>query len=140
MDAIAYKIVFVGDTNMGKTTYSNAICDTSVERTYPTLGVDVHMCVIEGVSFAIWDCAGDERFGGLREGYWNQAHGAIVFATSASRADEWIVHLQSVCPGIPVVVINPHADVRDGEIYSPYTRDAFETLVRMIVSNDVVQH
>jgi GTPase SAR1 family protein len=50
---------------------------------FPTLGVEVHPITLHkenpSTVFKIWDCAGDERFGGLREGYYKDAQIAFIF-------------------------------------------------------------
>ncbi len=43
-----------------------------------TLGVEVHPVKRGDDRYNIWDCAGSEKFVGLRDGYWMQAQGAII--------------------------------------------------------------
>jgi GTP-binding nuclear protein Ran len=78
-----YKLVLVGDGATGKTTFVRRHVSGEFEKKYvATLGVEVrplHFTTNKGkVTFNVWDTAGQEKFGGLRDGYYIQAHAAIV--------------------------------------------------------------
>lgn len=78
-----YKIVLIGDGGVGKTSYSHRLLSGEFENKHiPTLGVEVHplkLYTSQGsILFYMWDCAGIERFGGLRDGYYLQANACIV--------------------------------------------------------------
>ena len=78
-----FKIVLVGSANSGKTTYITRLLTGEFNKTYiPTLGVDVHPLTFNTtkgyITFNVWDCAGEERFGGLRDGYYLGAKGCIA--------------------------------------------------------------
>jgi GTP-binding nuclear protein Ran len=54
------------------------------EKTYvPTLGVEVHPVAVKTTSgdvvFKVWDVAGQDKLGGLRDAYYLQANAAIIF-------------------------------------------------------------
>ncbi len=89
------KIVLIGDAKVGKTTFVSLLlgkhfrCGILMEESFsndytPTLGVEVHPIRRGTKCYNIWDCAGLERFGGLRDGYWIQAQGAIVMCDSSN--------------------------------------------------------
>jgi len=68
MAAITFKIVLVGDGNVGKTTYIKKLLLNDFEHKYvATLGVEVHPITIHTnygiIQFNCWDTAGQERFG-----------------------------------------------------------------------------
>jgi len=128
----SYKIVLIGDTNTGKTTYANAIRGVPRQRTTPTMGANINEMVNNGVSYWLWDCAGDDRFAGLADGYYLQANGAIIFATSEQNAADWLMKLRRVCETIPFVVVDPAMDSDEGEVYSPHTDRAFKDLATMM--------
>lgn len=69
-----FKLLLVGDGGVGKTTLVRRHTTGEFERKYlPTLGVDVHPVVFHtnfgSLQFNVWDTAGQEKFGGLRDGY-----------------------------------------------------------------------
>ena len=79
----SYKIIVVGDGGVGKTTFIKRHRTGQLESKYiATMGVEVHPLTFNTnhgpVIFKIWDCAGQEKFGGLGGGYYRAAHGAIV--------------------------------------------------------------
>lgn len=79
----SYKIVVVGDGGVGKTTWIKKYLTGGFEKKYiATLGVEVH-CIMFYTSYGcvnlnVWDTAGQEKFGGLREGYYVNADGFII--------------------------------------------------------------
>lgn len=78
-----YKLVLVGDGGCGKTAYSKKIRTGSFEPKYvATLGVEVHPIKFQTTNgrsfcFNVWDTAGQDKFGGLRDSYYLKADCAI---------------------------------------------------------------
>ena len=73
-----YKVVLVGDGGVGKTTLLTRINDGHFDQCYiATLGVEVQPVRIGDAVFNVWDCAGQERFRGLGDGYYIGAQAAI---------------------------------------------------------------
>jgi len=69
-----FKLVFVGDGGVGKTTFVKRHITGEFERRYiATVGVEVHPMVFYTnhgpVRFNVWDTAGQEKLSGLRDGY-----------------------------------------------------------------------
>ncbi|XP_016986288.1 GTP-binding nuclear protein Ran-like isoform X2 [Drosophila rhopaloa] len=63
----------------------------------------------------VWDTAGQERLGGMRDGYYIQAHCAIMMfdvtsRTSYDRLEKWHRDLVRVCGNIPIVICGNKAD------------------------------
>ena len=89
---------------------------------YPeTVGVEVHPLVFytsRGViQFNCWDTAGQEKFGGLRDGYYHQSQGAILMfdvtsQVSYNNVTRWHRDLVRVCGDIPIVICGNKVDVR----------------------------
>merc|ERR1712228_498227 len=78
-----FKLVLVGDGGVGKTTFVKRHLTGEFEKKYiATLGVEVHPLVFYTnfgkVLFNCWDTAGQEKFGGLRDGYYIQGQCAII--------------------------------------------------------------
>ena len=90
-----------------------------------TLGVEVHPLVFytnKGpIRFNVWDTAGQEKFGGLRDGYYIQGQCAIIMFDVTSRVTyknvpNWHRDLVRVCEGIPIVLCGNKVDVKDRKV------------------------
>ena len=70
----------VGSGGCGKTALLHRLQTGEFERRYiATLGVELHpVRTGEAKVINMWDCAGQEKFGGLRSGYWVGANVAIL--------------------------------------------------------------
>lgn len=117
----ATKIVVVGSPCAGKTTYVRSLA--GIYHLYPggpyepTLGVEVYPVDITLSSYNtqrvnIWDCAGQENLGGLRDGYYIGAEGAVVYLDGSQTIDhqkkymsKCINELQRVSNEISIVCI-----------------------------------
>lgn len=88
--AYEFKVVLVGDGATGKTTFVKRHLSGEFEKKYvATLGVEVRplpFWTSKGlVKLNVWDTAGQEKFGGLRDGYYISANAAIVFFDLTSK-------------------------------------------------------
>ncbi|KAJ3449499.1 gtp-binding nuclear protein ran [Anaeramoeba flamelloides] len=121
-----FKIVIVGDGAVGKTTFVNRHLTGEFRKEYlATVGAEVHPLVfyteIGPVLLNIWDTAGQEVFGGLRDGYYIQAHGAIVMFDVTSRetyknVPVWYRDLVRVADKIPMVLVGNKCDIKDRKV------------------------
>ncbi|KAJ6861891.1 GTP-binding nuclear protein Ran-3-like isoform X2 [Populus alba x Populus x berolinensis] len=73
VDYPSFKLVIVGDGGTGKTTFVKRHLTGEFEKKYePTIGVEVHpldfFTNCGKIRFYCWDTAGQEKFGGLRDG------------------------------------------------------------------------
>ncbi|PSN29717.1 hypothetical protein C0J52_25888 [Blattella germanica] len=81
--AATYKVLVLGDSNVGKTCIVHRYCDERYYDTYiSTIGIDFKQKIInlDGVpiKLQIWDTAGQERFRTLTTAYYRGAMGILL--------------------------------------------------------------
>jgi len=121
--AATFKLVLVGDGGTGKTTFVKRHQSGEFEKKYiPTVGVEVHplkFWTTHGqICFNVWDTAGQEKYGGLRDGYYIQGHCGIIMFDVTSRqtyknVPNWHRDVVRVCENIPLVLVGNKVDVME---------------------------
>merc|ERR1711953_743640 len=121
-----FKLVLVGDGGVGKTTFVKRHLTGEFEKKYvATLGVEVHPLVFHtnrgAMRFNVWDTAGQEKFGGLRDGYYIQGQCAIIMFDVTSRVTyknvpNWHRDLVRVCENVPICLVGNKVDVKDRKV------------------------
>merc|ERR1711935_1034717 len=121
-----FKLVLVGDGGVGKTTFVKRHLTGEFEKKYiATLGVEVHPMdfhTTKGrIIFNVWDTAGQEKFGGLRDGYYIGGQCGIIMFDVCSRityqnVPKWYKDLTRVCENIPIVLVGNKVDVKDRKV------------------------
>ncbi|KAI3917462.1 hypothetical protein MKW92_008901 [Papaver armeniacum] len=86
----SFKLVIVGDGGTGKTTFVKRHLTGEFEKKYePTIGVEVHPLDFQTnfgpIRFYCWDTAGQEKLGGLRDGYYINGKCAIIMFDVTAR-------------------------------------------------------
>lgn len=124
--AYTFKLVLVGDGGVGKTTFVKRHLTGEFEKKYiATIGVEVHPLKFNTnageVCFNVWDTAGQEKFGGLRDGYYIKGNCAIIMFDVTSRVTyknvpSWHKDLVRVCEGIPIVLCGNKVDIKDRKV------------------------
>eukprot|EP00983_Pelagomonas_calceolata_P052307 1142795-Pelagomonas_calceolata.AAC.4 len=110
----------------GKTTFVKRHLTGEFEKKYePTIGVEVRpldFTTNRGkIRFYCWDTAGQEKFGGLRDGYYIHGQCAIIMFDVTSRltyknVPTWHRDLCRVCENIPIVLCGNKVDVKNRQV------------------------
>jgi GTP-binding nuclear protein Ran len=118
-----FKLILVGDGGVGKTTFVKRHKTGEFEKKYvATMGVDVHplpfYTTVGPVIFNCWDTAGQEKFGGLRDGYYIGGQAAIIMFDVTSRVTyknvpTWYKDLDRVCKKIPICLVGNKAESKE---------------------------
>ena len=111
---------------VGKTTFVKRHLTGEFEKKYvATLGVEVHPLLFHTnrgpIKFNVWDTAGQEKFGGLRDGYYIQGQCAIIMFDVTSRityknVPNWHRDLTRVCENIPIVLCGNKVEIKDRKV------------------------
>lgn len=123
-----YKIVLIGDGGTGKSSYVARLQSETFQQEYiATLGVEKHEIAIStshGASTVVlWDTAGQEKLGPLRDGYYSGADAGIIFFDVTSRVTyknvpSWHKDIHRVQSDIPVVLCANKIDVKERKVKS----------------------
>jgi len=121
-----FKMILVGDGGVGKTTFVKRHLTGEFEKKYvATLGVEVRPLDfhtnVGKIRFNVWDTAGQEKFGGLRDGYYIQGQCAIIMFDVTARityknVPNWHRDLVRVCDNIPICLVGNKVDVKDRKV------------------------
>jgi len=104
---------------------SNDTNRVNLKKYVATLGVEVSPLTfftnLGKVVFNVWDTAGQEKFGGLRDGYYVGGQAAIIMFDVTSRityksVQIWHRDLTRVCENIPIVLCGNKVDVKDRKV------------------------
>lgn len=126
MSVPEFKLILVGDGGVGKTTFVKRHLTGEFEKRYvATRGVEVHPLKFSTnlgeIQFNVWDTAGQEKFGGLRDGYYIQGQCAIIMFDVTSRityrsVPNWYRDITRVCENIPIVLCGNKVEIKDRKV------------------------
>lgn len=113
--SVNHKIVFIGDSSVGKTSIINQYIYGSVTPDHqPTIGIDFFAKSLKidnkSIRLQIWDTAGQEKFRSISRSYIGRADGIfIVFDVSArstfNKVQEWINSIKDAGNNHVVIVL-----------------------------------
>jgi GTP-binding nuclear protein Ran len=116
----SYKICLIGDGGVGKTTFVKRLRNGEFQTKYfATMGVSVEplllMTSIGPIKIDVWDTAGQEKFRGLQEGFYVDAHGFIIMydvtnANSYKNLANWYKEVRDQSPK-PMVLVGNKCEV-----------------------------
>ncbi|XP_056414208.1 ras-related protein Rab-44-like isoform X2 [Hyla sarda] len=92
-----YKIMFVGNSHVGKTSFLRQVHEGSYNReTSATVGIDyrIKSFIVDNRHYALqlWDTAGQERFYSITEQFFRKADGMVIMYDVTSRETFTAVH------------------------------------------------
>ena len=120
------KVLLIGEAGSGKTTFLKKIRHGRFDHRYiATLGASIEIYTRNGVTLEFWDTAGQEKFGGLQDGYYIGGNVAILFI-DASRLKlglrefgNYYQKIVNTCGNIPFIVVINKWDVYHSS-HAPY--------------------
>lgn len=105
-DSLLYKIILLGDSNVGKSSLVLRYCDNQFSPTFiTTIGIDFRIKTVEingvKIKVQIWDTAGQERFRSITKSYYRGSHGIILIYDVNDRntfknLKNWFYQLESL--------------------------------------------
>ncbi len=121
MPSAQFKVVLIGNENVGKTSLVRRFVDNQFSENYiSTLGFQMfHKSQNIGdysIDFEIWDLAGQQSFDFARKNYYTQSNAFfLVFdlteVSSFQDLDKWYAEIQAVCPDKPFILVGNKADL-----------------------------
>jgi len=121
-----FKLILVGDGGTGKTTFVKRHITGEFEKRYvATLGVEVSMLPFQtnrgAIRYNVWDTAGQEKFGGLRDAYYIQGQCAIIMFDLTAKityknVPNWHRDIVRICENIPIVLCGNKVDIKDRKV------------------------
>ncbi|EET00015.1 GTP-binding nuclear protein RAN/TC4 [Giardia duodenalis assemblage B] len=142
-DPISFKVILVGDGATGKTTFVTRHITGEFRKQYiSTIGVEIRQLpfYVAGQScpngrevlLNVHDTAGQEKFGGLRDGYYVDSDACLLFFDVTNRVtyknvESWYRDVFRICPTrrdvstgeekpLAIVLVGNKCDVKDREI------------------------
>lgn len=116
-----YKVVLVGGSGVGKSTYVERLLAGTFRTVYqPTVGVEVHTLKFHTnvglVIFDVWDCSGQTKHSDLRDSYYMDSECAIImFAVdstlSYNEVSTWYRDINRVCGTLSTVICANKTDL-----------------------------
>ncbi len=121
-----YKILLVGDSGTGKTTFVHRHrMGSFITQHNPTVGADIKSITFYtnygSVKFDIWDCGGKQQYKQYVDGFYSDKQAALVFfdvnnISSYNNASQWANSIHNILPTAPIVICGNKCDRRDRKV------------------------
>jgi small GTP-binding protein len=116
-----YKVLLVGDGNVGKTSLVRCYCDGQFEESrILTIGVDFQIKTVKlrgrDIRLSLWDVAGQDRFRLFRDQFYAGTMAAALVYDATAPATffnlrRWRDEVSDVVPNVPMVVVANKTDL-----------------------------
>ncbi|XP_028393857.1 uncharacterized protein LOC114518127 isoform X2 [Dendronephthya gigantea] len=117
-----YKVVFVGDSGVGKSSFIHRYCFELWKPSYTaTIGVDFQVKSLQlglkKLALQLWDTAGQERFRSITKQYFRKADGVVLLydlssVSSFINIKSWMTSVEEAAePGCTVMLIGNKLDL-----------------------------
>lgn len=116
-----YKVVLVGDGNVGKTSLVRRFCEGKFDESrILTIGVDFQIKTVQfgerTLRLSIWDVAGQGRFRAFRDQFYSGTLAVALVYDATSPATffnlmRWRDEVRAIVPGVPMAVIGNKTDL-----------------------------
>ena len=134
MQTREYKVSLIGASEVGKSSFLKRLLYgyNHIYVTEKTLGVDVIPIDIQNnnhkIRLNIWDCAGDERYRGLKEKYHIDTQAAIIFRSTNN--ENHCIYENELPKNIPKFYVD------DYNLQNPeYTVDEYKSMLYNMINN-----
>lgn len=125
-----FKIVFVGDSGVGKSSFIHRFCHDGWKPSFTaTIGVDfqIRTMTVQGryIALQLWDTAGQERFRSITKQYFRKADGVIVFydvtmESSFLHIKNWMISVEEgTDEGTAIMIVGNKTDLLEDESGRP---------------------
>jgi len=113
-----FKVVFVGDSGVGKTSIINSFLGRDVSNVRSTIGVDFYTINMSGKQLVIWDFAGQEWFRDIVVQFLTGAF-VVVMVFDLSRPEtlinlekQWMNYILNINKDAYIIVIGNKSDIK----------------------------
>ena len=126
LESIATKLILIGDGRVGKTSLCSHLRTKSIPINYSLtvgLNIEVYETLLRGTSvkLVLWDLAGQQRFGCVREDFYLGARVALIVFDVQNRGSffdvkHWIRELKRHSPDTPFILVGNKMDLHRREV------------------------
>eukprot|EP00668_Euglena_longa_P033666 GGOE01043269.1.p1 GENE.GGOE01043269.1~~GGOE01043269.1.p1 ORF type:complete len:332 (+),score=46.47 GGOE01043269.1:51-1046(+) len=116
-----YKVVFLGDMSVGKTSIIARFMYNTFDKQEHTIGIDFLSKTLQvedrTLRLQLWDTAGQERYRSLISGYIRESQAAVIVYDTTSRAsfdsvEKWVDDVRKHCgPDVVIVMTGNKSDL-----------------------------